>query len=101
MLHAVGCALGGSDAYCSAPPAYWRERVLAVARPDAEVYLVSCANIAVFSVIDDLEAALDRPVVTSNQAVLWDCVGALGCRDAGGAGRLFATNALAEPALNP
>jgi maleate isomerase len=101
VLQAVGCALGGSDAYCSAPPVYWRERVLAAARPDAEVYLVSCANIAVFSVIDDLEAALDRPVVTSNQAVLWDCVGALGCRDAGGAGRLFATNALTEPALNP
>jgi maleate isomerase len=101
VLQSVACALGGSDAYCSAAPAYWRERVLAAARPDAEVYLVSCANIAVFSVIDDLEAALDRPVVTSNQALLWDCVGALGCRDAGGAGRLFATNTLAEPALNP
>jgi maleate isomerase len=101
VLQAVGCALAGSDAYCSAPPAYWRERVLAVARADAEVYFVSCANIAAFSVIDELEAALDRPVVTSNQAVLWDCIGALGCQDATGAGRLFATNAVADPALNP
>jgi maleate isomerase len=101
VLYAVGCALAGSDAYCAAAPAYWRERVLAAARPDAEVYLVSCANISVFSVIDDLEAALDRPVVTSNQAVLWDCVGALGCPNSAGAGSLFATNAVAEPVLNP
>jgi maleate isomerase len=100
VLHAAGFALAGSDAYCSTPPAFWRERVLAAAQPEAEVYFVSCANIAVFSVIEDLEAALDRPVVTSNQAVVWDCIGALGCRDGAGPGRLFETN-IAESALNP
>jgi maleate isomerase len=102
VLHAVGFALAGSDAYCATPPAFWRERVLAAARPDAEVYFLSCANISVFSIIAELEAALDRPVVTSNQAVVWDCLVQLGCRRDGSCpGRLFDTARAAEPALNP
>jgi maleate isomerase len=100
VLHAVGYALAGSDAYCSTPPAYWRDRVLAAARPDAEVYFLSCANIAVLGVIEELEAALNTPVVTSNQAVVWHCVETFGGRDASGPGRLFAAKAVAEPALN-
>jgi maleate isomerase len=99
VLHAAGFALNGSDAYCATPPTYWRDRVLEAARPDAEVYLVSCANISVFSVIEELEQHLDRPVVTSNQAVVWDCVSRLGWPDRGGCpGRLFELGKTAEPA---
>jgi maleate isomerase len=99
VLHAAGFALNGSDAYCATPPTYWRDRVLEAARPDAEVYLVSCANISVFSVIEELEQHLDRPVVTSNQAVVWDCVSRLGWPDRGGCpGRLFELGKAAEPA---
>jgi maleate isomerase len=98
VLHAAGFALAGSDAYCSTPPAFWRERVLAAARPDADVYLVSCANISVLGIIDGLEAELDRPVVTSNQAVVWDCVSRLGWPDRRGCpGRLFELGRTAEP----
>jgi maleate isomerase len=99
VLHAVGFALNGSDAYCATPPIYWRDRVLEAARPDAEVYFVSCANISVFSVIEELEQQLDRPIVTSNQAVVWDCVRRLGWPDRGGGpGRLFEFGQAAEPA---
>jgi maleate isomerase len=99
VLHAVGFALNGSDAYCAAPPSYWRDRVLEAARPDAEVYFVSCANISVFGVIEELERNLDRPVVTSNQAVVWDCVSRLGWPDRGDcAGRLFEFGQATAPA---
>jgi maleate isomerase len=99
VLHAVGFALDGSDAYCTAPPTFWRDRVLDAARPDADVYFVSCANISVFSVIEELEQHLDRPIVTSNQAVVWDCVSQLGWPDRGGCpGRLFEFGKTAEPA---
>jgi maleate isomerase len=98
VLHAVGFALNGSDAYCCTPPTFWRDRVLAAARPDAEVYFVSCANISVFSVIKELEQHLDRPVVTSNQAVVWDCVRQIGWPDRGDCpGRLFEFGKTAEP----
>ena len=63
--------LSGSDAYCSAPPALWRDTVAAVQDDRADVYFVSCANIHSIDVIDALETVLNRPVVTSNQAALW------------------------------
>jgi maleate isomerase len=90
VVDAAGFALGGSDAYCATPATYWRERVRERARQDADVYFASCANISVFDVIAPLEAELDRPVVTSNQAVMWDCVCRLGVEDRRGTlGRLF------------
>jgi maleate isomerase len=99
VLHTKGFALDGSDAYCATPPAFWRDRVREAARPDADVYFVSCANISVFGLIEELERNLDRPVVTSNQAVVWDCVARLGWPDRGGCpGRLFECGKAAAPA---
>lgn len=84
-------ALAGSDAYCATPPAYWAEAARRAARPDADVYFLSCANIACLGEIDALERALERPVVTSNQMVLWKTLREAGSRLApAGLGRLFA-----------
>jgi maleate isomerase len=90
VLLANGFALAGSDAYCAASPQFWRDRVIEAQRVEADAYLVSCANIAVFGVIAELEARLERPVVTSNQAVIWDALRLLGWRDRRGCpGQLF------------
>ena len=90
VLAAKGFALGGSDQFCAAPAQYWLERTLELARSDADAYLVSCANIATFPVIAELERKLDRAIVTSNQAVLWDALCRLGWSDRGTCpGRLF------------
>ena len=68
-------------------------------RPDADAYLVSCANISVFGVIEELEGRLGRPIVTSNQAVIWDALRLIGWRDARGRpGGLFDIAAAQEPA---
>ena len=89
VIHAKGYALA------AAMPIARRHRNLARTRlenvrPSADVYFLSCANISVFSVIGELEARLDRPVITSNQAVIWDALCALGVDDRrGGLGRLF------------
>jgi maleate isomerase len=37
----------------------------------SDAYVLSCANIACFDVIERAEAVLGKPVVTSNQSVLW------------------------------
>jgi maleate isomerase len=98
VIEAAGFALAGSDAYCATPATYWRERVRERARQDADVYFVSCANISVFGVIASLEAELDRPVVTSNQAAMWDCLCRLGLEDRRGAlGGLFERGMAGEP----
>jgi maleate isomerase len=97
IVFAEGLALAGSDAYCATPSSFWRERAIA-ARADADAYLISCANIAVFDVIDELETQLARPVVTSNQAVIYDALRLIGWPDCCGCpGELFKT----MPALTP
>jgi maleate isomerase len=86
-VHALD--MDGSDAYCAAPSSFWYDAV-ARARTQTDAYFLSCANIGCFEVVEALEAALDRPVITSNQAVLWE-----GVRHAGSTapmrplGRLF------------
>lgn len=72
VLAAKGHDLPGSDAYCAAAPSFWREKALEARHPDADLYFLSCANISAFKVIDELEAELGRPVISSNQIVVWD-----------------------------
>jgi maleate cis-trans isomerase len=51
----------------------------------------------VFGIIEELEGRLGRPVITSNQTVIWDALTRLGSSDRRGCpGRLFATAAIAE-----
>ena len=98
VVSARGLALRGSDEYCATPAQFWRDRALEAARPDAEAYLISCANISVFPVIASIEQRLGRPVVTSNQAVLWHALRLLGESDGRHCpGRLF--DGLGETAM--
>lgn len=78
VLTAIGHNLGHSDKYCSAPPSYWLESALAARHPEADLYFLSCANINAIGVVDELEKELGRPVITSNQAVLWDQIAGRG-----------------------
>lgn len=92
VVHARGFALKGSDEYCATPPNFWRDRAIEAARPEADAYLLSCANISVFPVIEEIEQKLGRPVVTSNQAVLWHALALLDASDRRHCpGRLFDT----------
>jgi len=64
-------SLAGTDAYCVTPPRFWYDLGLALRHDSADAYFLSCANIHTIDVIEDLERALGKPVVTSNQAALW------------------------------
>ena len=83
-------SLEGSDAYCTTPPRFWYDMALALKDDRAEAYFISCANIHSIDVIEDLEKALQRPVVTSNQAALWCALRTIGLPDVAPAlGSLF------------
>lgn len=98
VVYACGFALKGSDEYCATPAEFWRDRAIEAARPDADAYLLSCANISVFPVIAEIEQKLGRPVVTSNQAVIFHALSLLGAADRRNCpGRLFATLGTTEP----
>lgn len=92
VLYARGFALNGSDEYCATPPQFWRDRAIEAARPDADAYFLSCANISAFPVIEEIEHKLGKPVVTSNQVVTWEALSLLGATDRRNCpGRLFDT----------
>ncbi len=46
-------------------------RAGAGARAEVEAVLLSCTNLRTLDVIDEVERALDKPVVSSNQALAW------------------------------
>ena len=46
--------------------------------PDAEALFISCTALRAAPIAGRIEAALGRPVVTSNQATAWQCLGAAG-----------------------
>ncbi|MCA1645403.1 MAG: hypothetical protein LC797_08025 [Chloroflexi bacterium] len=68
-----GRALGlaGGDEYLTVPPAEWLRIGQAEVRPEAQGVFLSCTNIHSPEVVEPLEMLIDRPVITSNQAVLW------------------------------
>jgi maleate isomerase len=49
-----------------------------VDEPEADAVFISCTGYRTFDIIERLEADIGKPVVTSNQATLWDCLGTVG-----------------------
>ncbi len=66
------------------------ELALSVDRPDADAIFVSCGGIRTIDVLQKIENAVGKPVVCSNQAMMWDCLRRAGIADRiEGYGRLF------------
>jgi maleate isomerase len=51
-------------------------------QPEAEGLFLACANVRAMEAAKELQQRLDKPVVTSNQAVLWDLLEMIGHVDA-------------------
>ena len=52
-----------------------------VNRPEVDCLFVSCTNFATIPIIAALEADTGKPVVTSNQATIWDSLRRAGVRE--------------------
>lgn len=58
--------------------------------PEADAIFISCANLATLDVIEEIERALGKPVISSNTACFWACLRTLGVNCAiEGYGRLL------------
>ncbi|MFK7874445.1 MAG: arylmalonate decarboxylase [Paracoccaceae bacterium] len=72
-------------------PAYWKKFALEIDRPDADAIFLSCSGIRSLDVIEEVEQAAGKPVITSNQAQFWSCLRRAGIKDQlTGFGQLFA-----------
>ncbi|WP_018004432.1 maleate cis-trans isomerase family protein [Cupriavidus neocaledonicus] len=64
----------------SFPASHWAELAAQIDTDQADAVLISCAGIQVSGVIEAIERA-GKPVVASNQALLWHCLRTLGLTD--------------------
>ena len=92
VIHDLGLGLRGGAQYINVTPQRWKEIALENVRPEADGYLLSCTNTTMIEAIEELEQGLKKPVVTSNQAVLWASLRQLNiAQPIPGLGRLFRT----------
>ena len=90
VIHDLGLGLRGGAQYINVTPQRWKEIALENIRPEADGYLLSCTNTTMIEAIEELEQSLKKPVVTSNQAVLWASLRKLGVNARpNGLGQLF------------
>jgi maleate cis-trans isomerase len=64
------------------PPQVLHKLALSADRPDAEAIFVSCTQLPTAAMIEQIEALVRKPVITSNQATLWRCLRAIGYSEA-------------------
>jgi maleate isomerase len=72
-------------------PQVFAEFALRHDRPDADAIFLACANARTFEAIEAAEARLGKPVITSNQVVIWALLRMLGIssQNVRGGGMLF------------
>jgi maleate cis-trans isomerase len=74
VVRDAALGLKSGDEYITVPPTRWIEIALANDHPQADGYLLSCTNTTQIEAIEAIEQATGKPVISSNQAVLWACV---------------------------
>lgn len=91
VLSETGMGISGSGSQMLAvQPGEWYRRVKAQADDTADAYFMSCTAIRATEVIEPLERDLEKPVVTSNQAMVWHSLKKMGVKEGvPGYGRLM------------
>ena len=90
VLDIQGLNLETGIEFGTVTPDYWRRFALEIDRPDADAIFLSCGGIRALEVVDEIEQAAGKPVITSNQAQMWSCLRRAGITDAiDGFGRIF------------
>ncbi len=90
VLSHSGLGLSEGQGMASIEPGEWYRRALALRDSRADAYFISCTAIRVLPIIELLERDLGKPVLTSNQALVWHALRTSGFRDSPpGLGTLF------------
>ncbi len=71
-------------------PAFIADYAAQLDSGDIEAIFISCGALRSMEIVDDLEQRLGKPVICSNQAMIWDCLRLAGIEDrVEGYGTLF------------
>jgi maleate cis-trans isomerase len=80
VVRDVALGLKTAAAYEAVTPQRWLELAQENDCAEADGVFLSCTNTTQIEAVAAIEQALGKPVVNSNQAVLWGCVGRLGAK---------------------
>jgi len=81
IVHMQGLGIENDADMVRVTPEAILDFALSVDRPNAEALFISCGALRSLDVIEELERRLGKPVVTSNQAMMWDCLRLAGIAD--------------------
>ena len=73
VVHDIALGLKAEE-FVKVTPAEWAELARQHDRPEIDGIFLSCTNTTQIEAIVEIERTLGKPVVNSNQAVLWGCV---------------------------
>ena len=62
-------------------PLFWKKFALEIDHPEADAIFLSCGGIRALEVVEEIEQAVGKPVITSNQAQFWSCLRRAGISD--------------------
>ncbi|NMF89489.1 maleate cis-trans isomerase family protein [Aromatoleum petrolei] len=91
VVNVSGLDMDDDYAMTALAPATIVEAGLRAMAPEADALFVSCTALRASLAVEALEAALGRPVVTSNQAIVWHTLDLVGLTARDAPGRLFDT----------
>ena len=90
VLSITGLELEKDSDMVRVPPGFLVEYAVSLDRPDADAIFISCGALRTLDVVDEIEQRVGKPVIVSNQAMIWDTLRLAGIQDKiGGYGRLF------------
>lgn len=90
ILDIQGLCLDTGIAFGQVEPSYWKKFALEIDQPEADAIFLSCSGIRALEVVDEIEQAAGKPVITSNQAMMWSSMRRAGLMDElKGFGRIF------------
>lgn len=89
VLNVAGLEMDDDYAMTALSPEFIVSAGLQAMAPDADALFISCTALRSSLAVERLEAALERPVVTSNQAIVWHALQLAGESATSAPGRLF------------
>jgi maleate isomerase len=90
VVAARGMGLSYDTEMIRVAPDYLVEFACALDQPEADALLLSCGALRSIEVVEEIERKIGKPVICSNQAMLWDCLRLAGAEDRlEGLGRLL------------
>ena len=90
VLDIQGLNVADNEAMGRIKTSFIRDFALSIDQPDADAIFVSCGGIRTIDVLQEIEDTAGKPVISSNQAMMWDCLRRAGIEDKiEGYGQLF------------